>query len=756
MADILVTSPYRPFTLPNQLKSVFNGRIYCGTVDAVDPSVSQVQVYKVNEDGSRIPVAQPLRTNAGGYLVYNGQPAKFVTDSSHSLLVRDSIGAQLWYAPDVSIADPDTAYQIIGTQAREALRRSYAEAGYNLVDGSLEAGGTLVNANDVLLQERTGKAFSGPAGVVSAGTNPDGGGFVDVSGVAYGNATVAKINSGMYGVGAVLTVSDRAGASFLITSGGTPNGTYILDAGNGNTAVYQMPSDGVANVKALGGKSGIDSSLAVKHVCALSTRVHFPDDDVYEISYDVNNGNRSFVTYSNESFIRITGDAATIKDISTFNVGTSYLVDIFKFVNCTDVLVNVNCDATPIPDLTAPFPEGLGYKGSSFVYFEGLCSRVTVDGYHKNVRYGVRSGNYSNPAFGGLNDITVRVRCFQVGYPVALYLAKNIKLDIDSNNQHRAAYLAGCQNVSGRVTQAGFMYAHIGVLINDSLTLASAVDADRRSYGCDNIHLKVFDRGTTGTQSNRAVCGINSQWKAPDIAFNDIHFHIYAFCNNANRTLAGFRLENTVGWMSTNEYNNIKVSGLIDRRAQTMSASSYADFSIEGIETGEVGPYPNSPKFNGIDLSELQIINGAVTGNISKILAPNAVGVINLRDAKMAGAALSINAPNARVVLTNASAASVAGPGIKFPTKSLGVSGYRVGDDGVIEQWMQVNYTATAGTDQTFTFPTAFLTQAFAPSITANGTSTIIATTNGAPTLSSVTVRCNATGATLFIRASGY
>lgn len=69
-----------------------------------------------------------------------------------------------------------------GTQAREALRRSYAEAGYNLVDGSFEAGGTLVNANDVLLQERTGKGYTGPAGPVAAGTDPASGGFVDRSG----------------------------------------------------------------------------------------------------------------------------------------------------------------------------------------------------------------------------------------------------------------------------------------------------------------------------------------------------------------------------------------------------------------------------------------------------------------------------------------------------------------------------------------------------------------------------------------------
>lgn len=75
--------------------------------------------------------------------------------------------------------DPSASASV---RSREALRRSYAEAGYNLVDGSFEVGGTLVNANDVLLQERTGKAFSGPAGTVAAGTNPASGGFVDKSG----------------------------------------------------------------------------------------------------------------------------------------------------------------------------------------------------------------------------------------------------------------------------------------------------------------------------------------------------------------------------------------------------------------------------------------------------------------------------------------------------------------------------------------------------------------------------------------------
>ena len=72
--------------------------------------------------------------------------------------------------------------ELLLTYVREAQRRSYAEARFNLVDGSFEAGGTLVNANDVLLQERTGKAFTGSAGLVAAGTDPASGGFVDQSG----------------------------------------------------------------------------------------------------------------------------------------------------------------------------------------------------------------------------------------------------------------------------------------------------------------------------------------------------------------------------------------------------------------------------------------------------------------------------------------------------------------------------------------------------------------------------------------------
>lgn len=64
---------------------------------------------------------------------------------------------------------------------RSLWERSAAESGYNLVAGSFEEGGTLVNVNDVLWSKKLNKIFSGTAGTVAAWTNPAGGGFVDVS-----------------------------------------------------------------------------------------------------------------------------------------------------------------------------------------------------------------------------------------------------------------------------------------------------------------------------------------------------------------------------------------------------------------------------------------------------------------------------------------------------------------------------------------------------------------------------------------------
>ncbi|EQB8366095.1 phage head-binding domain-containing protein [Escherichia coli] len=107
-ANVVVSMPSQLFTMARSFKAVANGKIYIGKIDTdpVNPE-NQIQVYVENEDGSHVPVAQPIIINAAGYPVYNGQIAKFVTVQGHSMAVYDVYGAQQFYFPNVLKYDPD-------------------------------------------------------------------------------------------------------------------------------------------------------------------------------------------------------------------------------------------------------------------------------------------------------------------------------------------------------------------------------------------------------------------------------------------------------------------------------------------------------------------------------------------------------------------------------------------------------------------------------------------------------------------------
>ena len=112
--NYLVSNPVNPFTTPRSFKGIANGKIYIGNVDT-DPSnpVNQIPVYVVNEDGSEVQVFQPIIINAGGFPVYNGQIAKFITKQNYSMAVYDAYGAQQYYWPDISIMDPASSFNVL-------------------------------------------------------------------------------------------------------------------------------------------------------------------------------------------------------------------------------------------------------------------------------------------------------------------------------------------------------------------------------------------------------------------------------------------------------------------------------------------------------------------------------------------------------------------------------------------------------------------------------------------------------------------
>ena len=125
---------------------------------------------------------------------------------------------------------------------REALRRSYAEAGYALVVGSFEQGGTVATGTDVLLYEAEGKAYSWngvlpkvvPPSSTPASTGGVGAGaWVDRSDVTLHSELAASGGAGLVGgVDKPVTSSEFAG-------GADPTGAAPSDAAFSAAGAYE-------------------------------------------------------------------------------------------------------------------------------------------------------------------------------------------------------------------------------------------------------------------------------------------------------------------------------------------------------------------------------------------------------------------------------------------------------------------------------------------------------------------------------------
>lgn len=76
------------------------------------------------------------------------------------LLIKGAVAGDVLYAEQYDLVSTQAVVNQSKSQVREALRRSYAEAGINLVDGSFGEGGTVATSSDALLFERDGKGYS--------------------------------------------------------------------------------------------------------------------------------------------------------------------------------------------------------------------------------------------------------------------------------------------------------------------------------------------------------------------------------------------------------------------------------------------------------------------------------------------------------------------------------------------------------------------------------------------------------------------
>lgn len=153
----------------------------------------------------------------------------------------------------------------LSAQSFEALRRSYAEAGFNLVDGSFEEGGTLTSTSDVLLHKATGATYSWSGvfpKVVNTGSTPEAtggigaGSWVDRTDVTLRSDLASENGSGLIGYqpagnGAVATTVQSKLREFVsvkdfgAVGDGTANDTVAVQAALDSGALRVVIPSGI-------------------------------------------------------------------------------------------------------------------------------------------------------------------------------------------------------------------------------------------------------------------------------------------------------------------------------------------------------------------------------------------------------------------------------------------------------------------------------------------------------------------------------
>lgn len=95
------------FPNPSIGRPLSNAKIFVGIID-LDPEIlaNQKQISVQQEDGTIVPISQPVLTGAGGIPLYQGSPVTILVDGNYSLKVLSTTNSQIYFIPNVADFDP--------------------------------------------------------------------------------------------------------------------------------------------------------------------------------------------------------------------------------------------------------------------------------------------------------------------------------------------------------------------------------------------------------------------------------------------------------------------------------------------------------------------------------------------------------------------------------------------------------------------------------------------------------------------------
>lgn len=271
--------------------------------------------------------------------------------------------------------------------------------------------------------------------------------------------------------------------------------------------------------------------------------------------------------------IELFGNGAAFIDNTDYSTTVASFNPLFVLTGeVTSFKSNISHIGLQIPSMETR----IGYRGATYVYSKGANKNIELNCYLENTRYGILAGNYADPSLGGTKHVRVNLNCKNVGYPVATYLADDIEAYITGEGFHRASYIAGARYARVTALVKNFYIAQVAVLFTDAKTGTGT------SRGCSDVKCHVVDMGSSTYVNNSYLCGISLSRVDTGTVYDDVELNATLVATDSVATKLGHSIINStvknilpndypLNWTSGITLNRIKISGLIDRSAQTVA-----------------------------------------------------------------------------------------------------------------------------------------------------------------------------------------
>jgi hypothetical protein len=158
----LVKLPWPIVVRKDKFSALFNGGIYIGQPDAVDPRTEPKDAILIQEDGTQIQAEQPIKIGVNGLPTYNGSVVAIDVTGDFSILIVDALDAQQYYYPSIGESS-----DLLVTDLRSIafdLGLTFDDIGVKLVTD--EVGTSLDNA-EFILNTTTGEVWVLPTSIPS-------------------------------------------------------------------------------------------------------------------------------------------------------------------------------------------------------------------------------------------------------------------------------------------------------------------------------------------------------------------------------------------------------------------------------------------------------------------------------------------------------------------------------------------------------------------------------------------------------------